>query len=54
MTPLHDGLLQGLITVLAFTSFVGICYYAYSPSRRKAFEVAANSPLADEGKGEPS
>ena len=54
MTPLHGGLLQGLITALALMSFVGICYYAYSPSRRKAFEAAANSPLADEGKGESS
>lgn len=54
MSPLHGGLLQGLVTTLAFLSFLGICYYAYSPSRRKAFEAAANSPLADEGNGESS
>ncbi|MDB5971352.1 MAG: Cytochrome c oxidase cbb3-type subunit 4 [Hydrocarboniphaga sp.] len=45
---LHDGLVQGLVTLIAFSSFIGICFYAYSPSRRKTFEQAARLPMADD------
>ncbi|MCH9826439.1 MAG: cbb3-type cytochrome c oxidase subunit 3 [Gammaproteobacteria bacterium] len=42
-----DGLLQGLVTVFAFATFLGICVYAYSPSRKSTFEEAAQLPLDD-------
>jgi cytochrome c oxidase cbb3-type subunit 4 len=45
---IYDGLIQGLITVLAFISFIGICVYAYGPSRRSAFDRAAAEPLSDD------
>lgn len=47
MNPIHDGLMQGLVTLIAFFSFLGICFYAYSPSRRKTFEDAAQLPVLD-------
>lgn len=47
-TLLHHGLVQGLVTLIAFFSFLGICYYAYSPSRRRTFEQAAQLPISDD------
>jgi cytochrome c oxidase cbb3-type subunit IV len=44
-------MLQSAITVLLFVTFVGICLWAWSGRRKKAFEEAANLPFADE---EPS
>ena len=29
-------------------AFAGVCWWAYSPSRRKQFDEAANLPFADE------
>lgn len=29
-------------------AFIGICWWAYSPKRRKTFEEAAKLPFADE------
>jgi cytochrome c oxidase cbb3-type subunit 4 len=51
---LHDDLLQGMVTVAALISFVGICFYAYSPSRKKTFDHAARLPLADDQQDSPS
>jgi len=45
---LHHGLVQALVTIIAFASFLGICYYAYSPSRRSSFDDAAKLPIQDE------
>lgn len=53
MSPLLGGLAQGAVTVLAFVSFLGICFYAYSPSRRRTFEQAARLPIADDGHDAP-
>ena len=47
MNPIHDGLVQGLVTLIAFVSFLGICFYAYSPSRRGEFEAASRLPVGD-------
>jgi cytochrome c oxidase cbb3-type subunit 4 len=45
---LHHGFIQSVVTVIAFVNFIGICYYAYSPSRRKTFDSAAQLPILDD------
>lgn len=40
--------LRSLSTVLVFITFMGICWWAFSPSRKKKFDEAANLPFADE------
>jgi cytochrome c oxidase cbb3-type subunit 4 len=35
-----------VMTVLAFITFVGIVYWAYSGKRKAQFEAAANAPFA--------
>ena len=40
--------IRGLSTVLVMIAFLGICWWAFSPSRRKKFEDAADLPFADE------
>ena len=40
--------LRGLSTILVMIVFVGICLWAYSGSKRKDFEDAANLPFADD------
>lgn len=40
--------LRSLSTVLVFVAFIGVCWWAYSPSRKKQFEEAANLPFGDE------
>jgi cytochrome c oxidase cbb3-type subunit 4 len=42
--------LRSLVTVLAFTAFVGIVVWACSGSRRREFETASRLPF----EGEPS
>ncbi len=42
--------LRGLSTVFVFIAFIGICWWAFSPKRKKKFEDAANLPFADEEK----
>lgn len=54
MNPIHDGLLQGLITLLALLAFLGICFYAFSPSRRATFERAAQLPVDESEDGDGS
>jgi len=46
---LHHGFIQSVVTVVAVASFIGICFYAYSPSRRKTFDSAAQLPILDDG-----
>ncbi len=40
--------LKGISTVFVMIAFLGVCWWAYSPSRKKQFEEAANAPFADE------
>ena len=40
--------LRGLTTLFLMISFIGLCIWAYSKKRRKAFEEAASLPFADD------
>ena len=40
--------LRGLGTVFAFVAFVGVVIWAYSASKKKDFDEAAQLPFADE------
>ena len=40
--------LRGLATILVMIAFLGICWWAFSPRRKKRFKEAANLPFADE------
>ncbi len=40
--------LRGLSTVFLMMAFIGLCFWAYSSKRKKAFDEAANLPFADE------
>ena len=40
--------LRSLATVLVAVAFVAVCWWAFSPSRRKRFDEAAKLPFADE------
>ena len=40
--------LQSIATVLVAVAFFGVCWWAFSPSRRKQFNEAAQLPFADE------
>ncbi|HRH76368.1 MAG TPA: cbb3-type cytochrome c oxidase subunit 3 [Cellvibrionaceae bacterium] len=40
--------LRSLSPVFVMIAFAGVCWWAYSPSRRKQFDEAANLPFADE------
>ncbi len=40
--------LRSLGTVLAFVSFISICWWAYGSSRKARFEEAAQLPFADD------
>lgn len=40
--------LRSLSPVLVLLAFIGVCWWAYSPKRRKRFDEAANLPFADE------
>ncbi len=39
---------RGLSSIMVLLAFTGICWWAFSPRRRKQFEEAANLPFADE------
>lgn len=39
---------RGLATLIVLVAFVGICWWAYSPKRKKGFDEAAKLPFADE------
>jgi cytochrome c oxidase cbb3-type subunit 4 len=39
-------LLQIIITVTSFVTFIGIVVWAYSRNRKSAFDEAANAPFA--------
>ncbi len=40
--------MRSIVTVLAFVTFIGIVWWAYSRHRRQRFEEAARLPFADE------
>lgn len=40
--------LRALSPVLVMIAFIGVCWWAFSPSRKKKFEEAANLPFSDE------
>jgi cytochrome c oxidase cbb3-type subunit 4 len=40
--------LRGLSTAFLMVAFIGLCIWAYSKKRKKAFDEAANLPFADE------
>lgn len=48
------NLLRALSTVLVFFAFIGVCWWAFSPKRRKKFEEAARLPFADESPEQPT
>lgn len=39
---------RGISTILVAIVFFAICWWAFSPKRKKKFEEAANLPFADE------
>ncbi len=40
--------LRSLSTVFVAIAFAGVCWWAFSPKRRKRFNDAANLPFADD------
>jgi cytochrome c oxidase cbb3-type subunit 4 len=40
--------MRSIVTVLAFVSFIGIVWWAYSRHSKKGFEEAARLPFADD------
>ena len=40
--------IRSLLTLAAFSSFVGIVWWAYTPSRKKRLDAVAESILKDE------
>ena len=42
--------LRSISPILVLLAFIGICWWAFSPRRRKQFEDAANIPFADDKK----
>ncbi len=45
---MNSGTLGAISTVLVMLAFLGVCWWAFSPSRKKRFEEDANIPFADE------
>ncbi|HEY6527795.1 MAG TPA: cbb3-type cytochrome c oxidase subunit 3 [Cellvibrionaceae bacterium] len=39
---------RSLSPIFVMIAFAAVCWWAYSPSRRKQFDEAANLPFADE------
>ncbi|BFM12884.1 CcoQ/FixQ family Cbb3-type cytochrome c oxidase assembly chaperone [Simiduia litorea] len=52
MMDMND--LRSLGTVFVTLAFIGVCWWAFAPSRRKRFEEAANLPFADEEPRKPT
>ena len=45
---MDQGLAQGVITLLTFVVFVGICFWAYRPANKSRFDDDARLPFADD------
>lgn len=39
---------KGLSVIFMAIAFFGVCFWAFSPKRKKKFDEAANLPFADE------
>lgn len=46
--------LRGLSTILVMLAFIGVCWWAFAPKRRKKFDEAAQLPFADEAQNKKS
>ncbi len=46
--------LRSIVTVLAFATFIGIVFWAYSGRRRAAFDEAARLPFTEDETLSPS
>jgi len=42
--------IRGFSTVLMMIAFLGVCWWAFAPRRKKRFNDAANLPFEDEQK----
>ncbi|HEY7884175.1 MAG TPA: cbb3-type cytochrome c oxidase subunit 3 [Cellvibrionaceae bacterium] len=51
---MDQGTLGAISTVLVAVAFAGICWWAFSPRRKKRFDDAAKLPFADETEAEKS
>ena len=40
--------MRGIFTALALIAFIGVCIWAWSSKRKRAFDDAANLPFADD------
>ncbi len=40
--------LRSISPILVLLAFIGVCWWAFAPKRRKRFEEAAKLPFADE------
>ena len=40
--------LRSISPILVLLAFIGVCWWAFSPKRRKRFEEAANLPFTDD------
>ncbi|WP_341937704.1 cbb3-type cytochrome oxidase subunit 3 [Marinimicrobium sp. C2-29] len=49
---MDSGTLGAISTVLVAIAFAGVCWWAFSPRRKKRFDDAANLPFADEDRKE--
>lgn len=47
------NLARSIVTVLAFATFIGICWWAYGRDRRSHFDDAARVPLDDDRAAPP-
>ena len=53
MTPVDIDLLRGLSTILVMIAFLGVCWWAFAPSRKKRFEEAAHLPFVEDADTSP-
>ena len=51
---MDTGTLGAISTVLVMLAFAGVCWWAFSPKRKKRFENDANLPFADEQQPKPA
>lgn len=48
METIDFGFLRGLITLVVFSAFMGLVFWAYSSRRREDFEALAQLPLEND------
>lgn len=51
---MDTGTLGAISTVLVMLAFSGVCWWAFSPRRKKRFEDDARLPFADEQQHKPA